>query len=419
MKRILMIAFHFPPQVGSSGIQRTLRFVQYLPEFGWQPIVLSVDPRAYELTSDDLMAEIPEGTVVSRAFALDTARHFSIAGRYVAAMARPDRWISWKFAGIREGMRLIEKYQPDVIWSTYPIVTAHVIADELYRRSGLAWVADFRDPMAQAEYPVDPVTRRQFHEIEAKVVGKAALSLFTTPGAALACRQRHPDRASHMRVIENGYDEESFSSLPSPASQAEPLNPGSITLLHSGIVYPSERNPNALFIALEAMKRQRHIVPGSLKIRFRAPAHDGMLRSLSSKHGVEAFIEICPAIPYREALAEMLRADGLLVMQAANCNEQVPAKIYEYLRARRPVLGLTDPVGDTAGVLREAGIYAIAALDSPTEIISLIEKFMRGDQDGFLPNPAYVESASRRGRTQAFASLLDGVTIGRMPIRSQ
>ena len=75
MKRVLMIAYHFPPLAGSSGIQRTLRFVQHLPAMGWQTLVLSANPLAYEATSDDLMAEIPPGTVIKRCFALDTARH--------------------------------------------------------------------------------------------------------------------------------------------------------------------------------------------------------------------------------------------------------------------------------------------------------------------------------------------------------
>ena len=70
MKSVLMIAYHFPPLAGSSGIQRTLRFVQHLPSHGWQPLVLSADPRAYEQTSDDLMTDVPPGTVVRRAFAL-------------------------------------------------------------------------------------------------------------------------------------------------------------------------------------------------------------------------------------------------------------------------------------------------------------------------------------------------------------
>jgi hypothetical protein len=101
--RILLIAYHFPPLAGSSGIQRTLRFAQHLPAFGWQPLVLTAAPRAYERTSTDLNADIPAGTLVRRAFALDTARHLAFGGRYVGAMARPDRWVSWRFDAVRQG----------------------------------------------------------------------------------------------------------------------------------------------------------------------------------------------------------------------------------------------------------------------------------------------------------------------------
>lgn len=142
MKRILMVAYHFPPLAGSSGIQRTLRFVQHLPSLGWEPLVLSADPKAYEQVSNDLLPDVPADTVVRRAFALDTARHLQVAGRYLGWMARPDRWISWKFAGVREGLKLIERFKPDVIWSTYPIATAHVIASTLHRKSGIPWIAD-------------------------------------------------------------------------------------------------------------------------------------------------------------------------------------------------------------------------------------------------------------------------------------
>ena len=112
MKRVLMVAYHFPPLAGSSGIQRTLRFVQQLPQFGWQPLVLTADPRAYERTSDDLLADIPPETIVRRAFALDAARHFAWRGRYLALLARPDRWASWRFAAVRQGMQLIRRHRP-------------------------------------------------------------------------------------------------------------------------------------------------------------------------------------------------------------------------------------------------------------------------------------------------------------------
>ena len=208
-----MIAFHFPPLAGSSGIQRTLRFVQHLPALGWQPLVLSADPRAYAQISQDLIGEIPPQTVVRRAFALDTARHLNVGGRYLGWMARPDRWMSWRFAAVREGMRLIDEFKPDAIWSTYPIATAHRIGAELQRKSGLPWIADFRDPMAQQGYPPHPKVWQSFKRIEERAIAQARLCVFTTPSAARLYRTNYPKAAERIAVLENGYDEDSFAGV--------------------------------------------------------------------------------------------------------------------------------------------------------------------------------------------------------------
>jgi hypothetical protein len=105
----------------------------------------------------------------------------------------------------------------------------------------------------------------------------------------------------------------------------------------------------------------------------------------------------------------MMRADALLLLQAANCNEQIPAKLYEYMRAGRPVLALTDPRGDTATTVRHAGLDTIAKLDSIDEIQQLLKRFI--DQNGSHPLPVpdgnFVASASRRRRAASLAALLD------------
>lgn len=408
-----MIAYHFPPLAGSSGIQRTLRFVQHLPSLGWQPLVLSANPRAYEKTSDDLLADVPADTVVRRAFALDTARHLQVAGRYVGWMARPDRWISWKFAAVREGLKLIEEFKPDVIWSTYPIATAHVIASTIHRKTGIPWVADFRDPMAQDGYPTDPRTWQSYRHIEEDAAKHARYCVFTTPGAARMYQQRYPAAAGRMEVLENGYDENSFSSIGAQLNHANADGASRpLVMLHSGIVYPSERDPTQLFTALGRLKQAGTLSPADLRIRFRASVHDDLLRKLAQAHGAQDFIELCPAIPYREALAEMMAVDALLVMQASNCNEQIPAKIYEYLRAGKPILGLTDPVGDTAGVLRNAGLNDIAQLDSADEIASVLPSLVQNWRQGksALPQRLAVQQASRLGRSRELASLLEQAT---------
>src|SRR5688572_18465464 len=90
-KRALLIAFHYPPVATSSGLQRTLAFSKYLPEYGWEPLVLTVSPRAYDVVRNDQLADIPEDIVVKRAFGLDARRHLAVAGRYPSWLATPDR----------------------------------------------------------------------------------------------------------------------------------------------------------------------------------------------------------------------------------------------------------------------------------------------------------------------------------------
>ena len=406
MRRILMVAFHFPPFAGSSGVQRSLRFVQQLPAHSWQPIVLTATASAYENTATDLLDEVPHEIRVHRALALDASRHLALARRFPGFIARPDRWVNWAICALPLGLALIRHYRPDAIWSTYPIPTAHLIGGLLARASGLPWVADFRDPMVEDGYPADAATRRAFTRLEQSAVTRAGASVFVTEGAAAMYRSRYPERAHHICVIENGFDESSFENLHvDPA----PLIPGKLTLLHSGLVYPSERDPSGLFAALATLRDECRLPP--LLVRLRAGGHDASLLQLIEKFRLDGLVELAPPIPYREALTEMVRADGLLVLQAANCNQQIPAKVYEYLRAARPILCLGDPVGETARMLRRTGVRHVAPLGDADAIKPVLWGFL--DTLGqALPDASMVAACGRRHRTAELAALLDALVVG-------
>ena len=411
-RRVLMVAYHFPPLQGGSGVLRTLGFARYLPEAGWEPLVLSASARAYAQTADS--AQLDGQLTVRRSMALDAARHLSLRGRYPGCLALPDRWSSWWLSAVPAGLALIRRYRPDAIWSTYPIATAHLIGLSLHKLSGLPWIADQRDPMLddsdpQAPYPPNPRVHRLHRWIEQRIAAKSAAIVCTTPGALAAHRRRLAQvEAGRFHLIENGYDEAGFDR----ANCAPAGHRSRFLLLHSGVIYPSERDPQALFEALGRLRRDGVLAAHNFQLVLRATGHDAWLATLLAKYGITELVTLAPLLPHQEALREMQSADGLLLLQAANCNDQIPAKLYEYLRCRRPVLALTDLAGDSAAKLRLCGIDTIGQLASCSDCARALLRFLELARQGRAPlaSPSSIALQSRQARSHALAAVLDQLT---------
>jgi glycosyltransferase involved in cell wall biosynthesis len=406
-----------PPVQGSSGVQRTLRFAQHLPKFGWQPIVLSVAPRAYEATSNSAGNELPPGVEIVRAFGLDTGRHLSLFGRYPRSLALPDRWATWRWRGVPLALDIIRRRDVSVVWSTFPISTAHCIGIEVARRSGLPWVAEFRDPMWQGHYPPDPAVNDYWRNLEKRIFERAHRVVVTAPSALSVYRERFPNYpATQVQLIENGYDEETFqraAGLVPTAARPSVGRPGTgpVTLLHSGLVYRGPRDPTQLFAALAALKARKMISAERLRIVFRASGDEAHYLGQLQALGIDDIVQLEPSVDYLAALREMLTVDGLLILQASSCNAQVPAKLFEYLRAERPILALTDPVGDTARTLEAAGAGLVARLDSQHDIERALPAFLEQIEQSTWrrPGQAAIERYSRESQAGQLARLLDDV----------
>lgn len=422
MRRILMTAFQFPPFFGSSGSRRALAFVTYLRAHGWEPIVLTAVPDAYERTSAEELARIPSGVEVVRARAFDTGRHFSIRGRYPGWLAVPDRWWTWRPFAVRAGLEAVRKYRPDVVWSTYPITTAHEIGARIAARTGLPWVADIRDPMVEYDpysgiaYPTDPRVRTVRLRVERTIARRAARAVFVTRGARRICEERYgAEAARRFVVVPNGYDENEFAEaerdLPAYAPGAE-----SFRLVHSGTVYPGdERSPAPLFEALKRLRATGSLPPG-FRLVLRATGYDAMVAQLVAALDVSDLVEIAPSLPYRAALREMLTADALLLIQGSASNPAIPAKLYEYLRAGRPMLGLVHPEGDSHEILERLGAATLARHDDADSIERALRRFFDDWREGaqrVVPR-AVAAQFSREAQTGDFAALLDQVVAERV-----
>lgn len=410
-KRALLIAYHYPPVKGSSGLQRALRFSSYLRDYGWGCDVLTVHPRAYERVGNDEMGDIPDDVEVVRAQAWDTKRHLALFGKYPQILALPDRWVSWRLDGVRQGMALLKRKKHDLIWSTYPIATAHRIGQALAQRSGLPWVADCRDSMTEPGYPNDKVVFDFVRALEGNMAREATAVAFTAPGALKMYAERYPDvPSSKWQVIENGFDENAFANLQD--DYAAPKADEPIRLVHAGLLYPTERDPRPFFAAIAALRERGTLDNNPIRVILRATGHDDTYREYIKAQALEDLVELAPAVAYREALQEMLRADGLLIFQSKGCNHQIPAKAYEYLRARRPILALTDDAGDTAGLLRDNGHLDIAGLKDQPAIERALDAYLTRirEQANSGSEPTNFQDPSRYSRhaqTGRLAALFD------------
>jgi glycosyltransferase involved in cell wall biosynthesis len=402
-----MVAFHYPPCVGSSGVLRTLKFSRYLPDAGWRPLVLTAHPRAYERTGSDQLSEIPPVVEVARAPVLDSFRHLAFRGRSLRITALPDQWGSWWVGAVAMGLWLARRRRPAAIWSTYPIATAHLIGLALQRLTRLPWVADFRDSMTEPGYPRDPWTRRAYLAIERQTVRRASALVFTAHSTRAMYLERYPALSpDRCFVISNGYDEADFAVLSTPSGMRPSQGP--LRLLHAGLIYPEERDPRPFFRALARLKRDGVIAAETLSIVLRASGSEHEYARLLGELNILDVVHLLPALPYREVLQDGLDADALLLLQGPSCNHQIPAKVYEYLRLRKPILALTDARGDTAGVLDgTGGATTIDLLDEDALYRGLplfFESLRRGTHA--VPDARVSAQYARHNQARALAHVL-------------
>jgi glycosyltransferase involved in cell wall biosynthesis len=408
---VLLVAFHFPPQSGSSGLLRSLKFCRYLPESGWRPVVLTLHQRAYESVDPSGDAAVPDNTPIVRAFALDTKKHLGFGGAYLDWMALPDRWVTWLLGAVPAGLRAIRRHKVEVIFSTFPITTAILVGFVLHRLTGKPWVVDLRDSMTEDNYPSDARSRRVRRWIERQAVKHASRVIFTAPSTRRMYLERYPTLSpDNCVLIPNGYDEEDFVNL--RVRERRPIPAGCpLRLLHTGLIYLEERDPRPFFRALARLKREARISAADVTIAFRAPGSEDIYQRIINDLGIADLIRLRGHIPYQQALQECADADGLLLFQAANCNHQIPAKAYEYLRLQKPIFALTTRDGDTAALLNEVGGTTIVNLAEEEEIYHELPAFLETLRSGThaLPDVQKIRPYARRNQAQELARCLSGL----------
>src|SRR4051794_40459078 len=347
-RKLLIITFHFPPMAG-AGVFRTLGFVRHLRRFGWESVVVAPPRFSSEPLDEALLARVPPETAVYHVPYPEGAIWNLFHRVYPRNL--------WPSLAAGAGPPAIRQHRPDAILTSGPPHFAHLVGRHLRRRTGLPWVADFRDPwVASDRTPITWKTGNRDQRDEQSVMCEADAIVANTPGACdLLCRA-YPQYASKMSAITNGYDPEEFTISPAPRRSGS-----TIEIVHTGVIY-ANRSPVPF---LDAVKRLDATALGErVRVRFIGDFLDARQREQVEhriREGMKASVSLEGRVPYAEAIRSMAEADVLILLDSPGRRAGVPGKLYEYIGAGRPILALAEPESDVAWVLRESGLpYRIA-----------------------------------------------------------
>jgi glycosyltransferase involved in cell wall biosynthesis len=381
-RRLLLVTYHFPPSA-ASGTFRMLGFARHLPRHGWDVTVVAPPDLPWEPSDPTLAARIPDET---------TVRYVPYPSHYPKALRWAAPWGVWLVMALRECARATREERPDAVLTSGPPQFVHLLGLYLKRRHRLPWVADFRDPWVTDGSGRRPHSLRGRWEAfwERQVMTHADTILANAPNACQTFQTAFPEQADRIITLTNGYDPEVFPRRPAAAPHGGPLR-----VVHTGELY-ANRDPRPFLDALHALRQASQAGGPSLRVSFVGRAARGGVdlpveiarRSLGEVVAVEG------QVPYQQALQQLCDADLLLLLDSAGRRAGVPAKLYEYLGAGRPLLALAEMDGDTAAVLRQSGVaHRIAPPNDPERIRQALTELVDGLAAGTLAPPTEQQTA--------------------------
>jgi glycosyltransferase involved in cell wall biosynthesis len=402
-RRVLVLAYFFPP-LGGAGVQRTLKFVRYLEPLGWDATVVTSRSRHYPARDPSLLEDVPAATRIIRTRAWPLASW--VGGvLYHLRLRKLQAWVTWPDDGkgwapfaFLAALRAARHEQPDVIFSTAAPFGAHLVAMWVSRRTGIPWVADFRDEWAYNPNLGEPprsLTRltarceRAMTSAAARVV--VAADYFRLDGLA-------PDDP-HRKVIPNGVDE---ADLPEKSMQPPTDR---FVLANVGTVYDSF-DPSAALRVLTRLVEHGAIDRDQVEVRFVGSIWS---EGFEPPRGIR--FEETGYVEHSRAVEEMCTASALLLYRPSS-SLAPSGKLFEYLASGRPILCLTRPDNLAAQLVQEWEAGVVSDPHDETSIEAALLTLWRRWQDGGLPDQPGVrrrvlERYSRQAGARQLAQVLE------------
>ena len=442
MKRVLVITYYWPPS-GGSGVQRWVKFAKYLPQEGWQPVIYTPENPEYTAVDHTLEAEIPRSTEIIRrpitepynlyrklmGKGASTDMKTLTAGASGGAVTEissgrktwkqrlslwirgnlfvPDPRVGWVRPSVRFLKEYLKEHPVDVIVTTGPPHSMHLIGQRLHEELGLPWIPDFRDPWSRMYYlkhlPMTRRTWRRLRSMEQSVLDGCSTALAVTP---LVQEEFQAQTKTPVAMITNGFDGGDFDQAVEPD--------GFFNVVHTGLL-AADGNPLNLWKVLGIKAWSDPAFKAALRLRLVGKVDREVYDAIADAGLQDNVVDL----GYRDHLAAVREqlAATVLVLPLRNDPEYrpiLPGKLFEYLASRRPVLGIGQEDGAMARVLAATGAGVTAGWDNIDAIRAFIdtawEQFNAG---GVPPVQGDIARFSRRNLTHELAALLERVSGGK------
>ncbi len=416
-----MLAYHYPP-LGGVAVMRVLRFSRYLSEFGWRPIVVCVDGGAsHEPRDPQLLAEVSHDVVIERVPCFepdnfsdtwDIPREKVVRNLFKMfdRALFPDDRAFWVRPVVRRVQRIVQKYQPEVLWATAQPWSTLIAGMKCKQATGLPLVLDFRDDWTTSNIDFRKTKHLEREKrLEQEILASADAVVAVTPHIVDALRKRRPQRlaANHFHYIPNGFDPEHFPT----STEAMPSRSGTFTILHAGGLYEKRPiTPLLEFIKAwldqqpERRKEIKVVLAGRTTTQVDKEILDSGMEDMILKLGFVSHLQV-------RKLMQQSSVNLLMIERVKTAAWLFTGKVFEYIGARRPILMLGPDPSPLADLLKETGLGHIADYEQPSRTAEILEAIYQTQTVSLsATHDTKIQEFNARNQSQHLAKIFESLT---------
>ena len=397
--KVLLITYYWPP-AGGSGVQRWLKFIKYFSCFGIDPIVYTVENPSYAIEDESLMSEVPADLQVIREpiwepnnilSKLKTNEAKQSAGflnpdpsflqrqmHYIRAnYFIPDARKYWIKPSVRKLTTFLKENPVDVIISTGPPHSVHMIGYELKKLLGIKWLADFRDPWTNIDYfhnlPLTKGARKKHHELEDEVLKEADAILVV----GKTMREEFIDRNQNVYVVSNGFDDR--------VDDDEVIMDRKFSISHIGMMN-ADRNPKIFWQALRELIDENEDFSRDLSVKLIGKCDEEVYQTVND-FALNNYVNFVAYVAHKDVL-KFQRSSQLLLLAVNNVPSSrsvITGKVFEYLQSNRPIIGIGPVDGDLDVILNESEAGHMVDFDDLVSMKKILKSYYEQFKSGELP----------------------------------